>query len=85
MLKTTLLTLTALVSAVLAGSVNITSPQQGEVWEAGKEVDIVWYDFHLIIRCNPSIFLIYRHSIGMLPQLEKAQSLLCWRLAPLKH
>ncbi|KAJ2956210.1 hypothetical protein NQZ79_g7927 [Umbelopsis isabellina] len=42
MLKTTLLTLTAIVSAVLAGSVNITSPQQGEVWEAGKEVDIVW-------------------------------------------
>ncbi|KAG2186272.1 hypothetical protein INT43_002710 [Umbelopsis isabellina] len=42
MLKTTLLTLTAIVSAVLAGSVDITSPQQGEVWEAGKEVDIVW-------------------------------------------
>ncbi|KAM3589295.1 hypothetical protein VKS41_000163 [Umbelopsis sp. WA50703] len=42
MLKTTLVTLTAIVSAVLAGSVNITSPQQGDVWEAGKEVDIVW-------------------------------------------
>ncbi|GAB5587206.1 hypothetical protein Unana1_02106 [Umbelopsis nana] len=42
MLKTTLLSLATIVSAVLAGSVKITSPKPGNVWEIGKEVEITW-------------------------------------------
>jgi hypothetical protein len=43
MLKATILSLATIVSSVLAGSVKITSPKPGNVWEIGKEVDIHWY------------------------------------------
>jgi hypothetical protein len=43
MLKSTLLSLATIVSAVMAGSVKVTSPKPGNVWEIGKEVDITWY------------------------------------------
>jgi hypothetical protein len=88
MLKTTLVTLTAIVSAVLAGSVNITSPQQGDVWEAGKEVDIVWYEFFASLAkqsSKASVLLTYHHSIGMLPPLEAALFPSSWLPAPLRH
>ncbi|KAI8583048.1 hypothetical protein K450DRAFT_223961 [Umbelopsis ramanniana AG] len=42
MLKASILSLATIVSAVLAGSVKITSPKPGNVWEIGKEVDIYW-------------------------------------------
>ncbi|KAH8556560.1 hypothetical protein BGW37DRAFT_473133 [Umbelopsis sp. PMI_123] len=42
MLKTTILSLATIVSTVLASSVKITSPQPGNVWEIGKEVEIHW-------------------------------------------
>ncbi|KAI9276494.1 hypothetical protein BC943DRAFT_284974 [Umbelopsis sp. AD052] len=42
MLKATILSLATIVSAVLAGSVKITSPKPGNVWEIGQEVDIYW-------------------------------------------
>ncbi|CAO3676684.1 unnamed protein product [Umbelopsis ramanniana] len=42
MLKATILSLATIVSTVLAGSVKITSPKPGNVWEIGQEVDIYW-------------------------------------------
>jgi len=93
MLKATILSLATIVSTVLAGSVKITSPKPGNVWEIGQEVDIYWYA--LLQYWNPCkkrflsqltflgfffFFFPFLLILGTKPLLEANLYLFCWHL-----
>lgn len=89
MLKSTLLSLATIVSAVMAGSVKITSPKPGNVWEIGKEVDITWYAItYQRASVSNEQFLLNLLLLGIRPPLAISLFLFCWlqdllRLLPL--